>query len=119
MKACRYNYDFSVYELLLPAVSGERPTLTELVKIKLPSRVGPKSLTFGTLLLQDDFGNKVANISECCRGDPERITVEVLREWLAGKGVEVSWESLISTLKNSELSLMAEQIQMALDQLQS
>ena len=108
-----------VNELLLLAVSGERPTLTELVKIRLPSRVGPKFLTFGTLLLQDDFGDKVANISECCRGDPERITMEVLREWLAGKGVEVSWESLIATLRDCELSLMAVQIQMALDQLRS
>jgi hypothetical protein len=101
------------------SVSGERPTLTELVKIRLPSRVGPKSLVFGTLLLQHDFGDKVANISECCRGDPERITMGILREWLAGKGVEVSWESLIATLKNCELSLMAEQIQMALEQLPS
>ena len=42
---------------------------------------------------------------------------EVLREWLAGKGVEVSWDSLIATLKKSKLPLMAKQIQMALDQL--
>ena len=45
------------------------------------------------------------------------ITMEVLREWLAGKGVEVSWDSLISTLTQSELPLMAQQIQMALDKL--
>ena len=43
--------------------------------------------------------------------------MEVLREWLAGKGVEVSWDSLVSTLKKSKQQLMAEQIQMALDQL--
>ena len=40
--------------------------------------------------------------------------MEVLREWLAGKGVEVSWDSLIATLRDCKLSLMAEQIQMAL-----
>ena len=45
------------------------------------------------------------------------MAMEVLREWLAGKGVEVSWDSLIATLRDSELPLMAEQIQMALDQL--
>ena len=44
--------------------------------------------------------------------------MEVLRKWLAGKGVEVTWESLMATLKKSKLHLMAEQIQMALDQLQ-
>ena len=43
--------------------------------------------------------------------------MEVLREWLAGKGVEVSWDSLITTLMDCELPLIAEQIQMALDQL--
>ena len=45
------------------------------------------------------------------------MAMEVLREWLAGKGAEVSWDSLISTLRDCELSLMAEQIQMALDKL--
>ena len=72
---------------------------------------------FGTLLLQDEYGNKMENITENCRGRPEMITMEVLREWLAGKGVEVSWDSLISTLTQSELPLMAKQIQMALDKL--
>ena len=42
---------------------------------------------------------------------------EVLREWLAGKGVEVTWDSLIATLRDCELPLMAQQIQMALDKL--
>ena len=100
-------------------VSSEEPTLPELVKIKLPSRVGPKFQIFATLLLQDDFGDKVSNIIDDCRGRTERITMTVLREWLAGKGVEVSWECLVSTLRDSELSLMADQIQMALDQLRS
>ena len=44
------------------------------------------------------------------------MAMEVLREWLAGKGVEVSWDSLIATLRDCELPLMAEQIQMALNQ---
>ena len=48
-------------------------------------------------------------------GDPEDMAMELLREWLAGKGVEVSWESLIATLRDSKLLFMAEQIQMALD----
>ena len=91
--------------------------MTDLVKIKLSSRVGPKFLRFGTLLLKDDLGEKVYNISECCRGDPEKITMEILREWFAGRGVEVSWESLVSTLEESELFFMAAQIQMALDKL--
>ena len=54
-------------------------------------------------------------LREMFRGDQERIAMEVLREWLAGKGVEVTWESLIATLRKSKLHLMAEQIQMALN----
>ena len=88
--------------------------MPQLLKVNLPSRVGPKVKVFGTFLLNDDIGNKVANITENCRGDPEKIAFEVLREWLEVKGVEVSWDSLIATLRDSQLSLMAEQIQIAL-----
>ena len=97
----------------------DKPTLPELIKMKLPSRVGPKLQTFSTLLLQDEFGDVVPNIVEDCRGKTEKVTMEVLREWLAGKGVEVSWESLIATLRDCELSLMATQIQMALEKLRT
>ena len=80
-----------------------------------PSRVGPKITSFGSFLLQDTLGNKMTIIRMRFQGDPEDMAMEVLREWLAGKGVEVSWDSLIATLNNSKLPLMAEQIRMALD----
>ena len=95
------------------------PNFLQLVNIDLPSRIGPKIKVFGTLLLQDKHGDKMVNIRKSFRGDPEDMGMEVLREWLAGKGVEVTWESLMATLKKSKLHLMAEQIQMALDQLRS
>ena len=85
----------------------------------LPLRVGDKFETFGVLLLDDETGDKMAVIKEDCRGKTEKVIMEVLREWLAGKGVEVSWESLIATLRKSKLKLMADQIQIALDQLRS
>ena len=100
-------------------VSGSRPTLPQLLTMDLPLRVGDRFETFGVLLLDDETGDKMAVIKEDCRGKPERVTMEVLREWLAGKGVEVSWESLIATLRKSKLKLMADQIQIALDQLRS
>ena len=87
--------------------------------MNLPSRVGPKINVFGTFLLQDDLGHQMANMRRRFPSDPEEVTMEVLREWLAGKGVEVSWESLISTLRDSDLSLMADQVQMALKRFQS
>ena len=114
-----FLYPINVHFLPYYLVSGEKPTLPQLFTIGLPSRVGQRFQVFGTLLLQDEYGNKMENITENCRGRPEMITMEVLREWLAGKGVEVSWDSLISTLTQSELPLMARQIQMALDKLRS
>ena len=45
------------------------------------------------------------------------MTTEVLIEWLGGKGVEVSWESLISTLKKCKLSVLAYEVQTTLQQL--
>ena len=55
-------------------------------------------------------------IRERCHFDPEKIAYDVLRECLAGKRVEVLWDSLIATLRDCELPLMAQQIQMALNQ---
>ena len=47
---------------------------------KLPSRVGPKVSAFGTILLKDDLGNKMAIIRKRVREDPEEMAMEVLRE---------------------------------------
>ena len=100
-------------------VSAEKPNFLQLVDISLPSRIGPEIQVFGTFLLQDDHGDKMDNIRANHQGRPKDMAMEVLREWLAGKGVEVTWESLMATLRKSELHLMAYQIQMALDELQS
>ena len=89
-------------------VSAAKPDLLQLLEMDFLSRVGPKITLFGSFLLQDTLGNKMAVISENCRGRPEVMAMEVLREWLAGKGVEVSWDSLIATLKKSKDSFMAQ-----------
>ncbi|CAI8020132.1 hypothetical protein GBAR_LOCUS12047, partial [Geodia barretti] len=101
------------------SISAEKPNLPQLLEVDLHSRVAPKIKVFGTFLLQDDLGNKMEIIRKRVREDPEEMAMEVLREWLQGKGVEVSWESLIATLRKSKLKLMADQIQIALDQLRS
>ncbi|CAI8056257.1 hypothetical protein GBAR_LOCUS30656 [Geodia barretti] len=101
------------------SISAEKPDLLQLLEINLRSRVAPKIDDFGTFLLQDSLGNKMEIIRRNHQGRVEKMTMEVLREWLAGKGVEVSWESLIATLRKSKLKLMADQIQIALDQLRS
>ena len=73
-------------------VTDEKPDLIQL-DIDFLSRLGPKIRVFGTYLLKDGMGDKIANITTSCRGDPEAIAMEVLKRWLRGKGVEVSWES--------------------------
>ena len=89
--------------------------MRELLQLNLPLQVRDKYETFGTFLLNDDMGDTMAVKREKFMRDPERITMEVLREWPAGKWAEVSWESLIATLKKSNLLYLASQIQMALD----
>ena len=89
--------------------------MLQLLQIDFPSRVGPKIDVFGSFLLKDELGYMMANIKQNCQGKPKDMAMEVLREWLAGKGVEVSWESLILTLRNSSDPFMAKQIQMALN----
>ena len=64
--------------------------MRELLQLNLPLQVRDKYETFGTFLLNDDMGDTMAVKREKFMRDPERITMEVLREWLAGKGAEVS-----------------------------
>jgi hypothetical protein len=50
-------------------------------------------------------------IEDECRGKPERIVLRILQEWLEGKGLPVTWESLIQTLRDTDLSVLADKIQ--------
>ena len=44
-------------------------------------------------------------------GDPEDVVLRILQEWLEGKGLPVTWESLIQTLRDTDLPTLAEQIE--------
>ena len=103
--------------IFLFAVSTEQPTMQQLLKINLPVRVRDKYDVFGIHLLNDHNGDKMVILREKCLRDAEKITMDVLIEWLRGKGVKVSWLSLITTLRDSELFLVADQLQTALEQL--
>ena len=111
-----------VWENKLPSLSlslslssggGGRPTLPDLLRLKVPQEVGVHYTTFGILLLNDELGSRVDCIEEECRGKPEKICRKILQEWLEGKGLPVTWETLIQTLRNTELSTLADQIQQA------
>ena len=79
--------------------------------------MGVSYKTFGIFLLDDKAGKRVDVIKEDCRGNPDKITMEVLKEWLNGKGTEVSWKSLIKTLRKCKINSLADQIEMATEKL--
>ena len=62
---------------------------------------------FGILLLNDPMGSRVRNIIHKCREQPEDINLEILRQWLEGKGGPVNWETLVETLEDIGLRTLA------------
>ena len=102
-----FSYSFSLGD-----DGTSRPTLPELLRLKVPQGVGANYTTFGVLLLNDELGSRVQALKMDCLGVPENITQRVLQEWLEGRGLEpVTWETLIQTLRDSGLSSLAEHIQ--------
>ena len=99
-------------------VSGP-PTLPQLLRLKIPQRVGSHYSTFGILLLNDANGSKVLALRKSCNGDVDDIILRILQEWLEGRGLEpVSWETLVQTLRDSDLSPLANEVLQKLSQQQ-
>ena len=90
--------------------SGDRPSLPQLVRLKIPQQVGANYLMFGIILLNDETGSRVNAIDDECRGKSDRIIVKILQEWIEGKGIPVTWETLVQTLRDTGLSDLADQI---------
>ena len=63
---------------------------------------------FGQLILEDG-GNEVRIIERAKYGDPKGIVVEILRQWLQGKGRRpVTWSTLVKCLRESGLNTLAD-----------
>ena len=83
--------------------------------IDIAAKIGTNYELFGTFLLQDKDGNKVKTIEMSEGRDPIRITVEILRQWLQGKGkLPVNWQTLIQCLQHSNLNVISESIKVSL-----
>ena len=93
------------------AETEERPTLPKLLRFKIPQQVGPKYKIFGTFLLDDTMGNRVDNIELASLGKPEVIVTKILQEWVGGKGVALTWDTLVKTLRDCELNTLADHVQ--------
>ena len=98
---------------------ADRPTLPECVsfqgrekRINIPQEISVKYYKFGLLLLEDDTGAKIRSIAHEHRDNTEQINMEVLRQWINGRGKQpVTWKTLIEVLHDIELSTLAREIE--------
>ena len=104
------THSLNLFSRTLSISSGERPTLPELLRLRVPQSVGDNYSTFGTFLLNDESGSRVDDIEDTYSGKPERIIRKILQEWIGGKGLPLTWESLIQTLRDTGLSTPADEI---------
>ena len=97
----------------------DRPTLPELLKftcadqktINIAKEIGDEYKCFGTLLLEDETGQKVKSMESKHHFDPSKINTLILEEWLAGKGKQpVTWATLVEVLTDTDLSTLANNI---------
>lgn len=70
---------------------------------------------FGIQLLEDSHGVRIKGTENSIRGDLVAITVEILRQWLQGKGrTPVTWQTFVECLLKSGLNVPADYIEAAL-----
>ena len=93
--------------------SGERPTMPQLLLLDIPQQVGANYFTFGIFLLNDKTGSRVSGLKQACQGNPDDVVLRILQEWMEGRGVPLTWESLIEALKNTKLFTLADKLKNA------
>ena len=99
----------------MPPFTGDRPTLPELQHFPVKdgyndivSEIANDYQNFGILLLNDENGDKVANIKSAQLQNPVAITREILRQWLHGSGrLPVTWQILVECLREAKLNTAA------------
>jgi len=97
----------------------DQPTLVECVRfrgrerrINISQEIGTKYITFGTLLLEERTGERVNAIAHKHMSNSEQTSLEILEEWIAGRGKHpVTWSTLTEVLHDIELSTLATEIE--------
>ena len=88
-----------------PPTASDRPTMPELVRLKVSQEISTNWYDVGVLLLEDKTGARIKSIEETCRGNPKRINDEVLQQWIEGNGkMPVTWRTLVEVLRDAELT---------------
>ena len=99
---------------------GTKPTLPELLKFKcvdgrvlnIPEKIAIKYFQFGTFLLNDTDGSRVETVAHKHSNDAERINIEILKQWLTGRGKQpVTWATLVEVLRDIKLATLANDIE--------
>ena len=100
-----------------PTLGGLRHFPVANGHMDLAEEIGAEYDKFGTLLLDDENGNKVKNIEVSKRGDPVGITVEILKQWLQGKGRKpVAWQTLVKCLRDTDLNTLVDKMKRSLSE---
>ena len=108
---------------LSDGIFNERPRMTDLRHLKLPSgegfdvaaSIGLSYEKVGVLLLNDSSGNEVKIIWTDMKEHVVETNVEILRRWLKGSGKRpVTWRTLIQVLMDIGSTELANDIRKAL-----
>ena len=111
-----------VFSFLLYIADCLQPTMQDLIAfpaingtLNIPERISTKYKQFGVILLEDGEGALVDGIAHKNFNNPEEINIDILTQWLRGKGRKpVTWRTMISTLEEIGLKTMAKDIGLAL-----
>ncbi|CAI8013681.1 hypothetical protein GBAR_LOCUS8634, partial [Geodia barretti] len=89
----------------LPPPLTSPPTLPQLLRLKIPQRVGANYSAFG--ILRESSRQPRGTVQQETREDSSVDSLGVAR----GEGVEpVTWETLIKTLRDCDLSALADEV---------
>lgn len=87
-------------------------TLLALMRINLHQDIGIHYQEFGVFLLLEHAGTRVRNMERKCMNDPQNINLEILQEWLEGRGRRpVTKETLVDVLREIELHTVADRVE--------
>ena len=80
--------------------------------LNIPEKIAIKYFQFGTFLLDDTDGSRVETVAHKHLNDAERINIEILKQWLTGRGKQpVTWATLVEVLRDIKLATLANDIE--------
>ena len=84
--------------------------------VDIPEKIATDYKRFGTQLLKDSDGSKV-RIIEMKHQDPVDITVEILQQWLQGRGrMPIMWQTFVQCLRDTDLNVLANDMESSLSE---